>query len=211
MKLTLPAIVVAASAICHASTTYTVNETITLNPGAITSSAGHQFYSQTFGVASPVTVQAGDVITGTFSFIGGPILLESPSGDFTEGIDAFFSPVSGNPSLGATASIDLLGLQGSFPQSNPFSVNEGGCCFVTEQYSNGGAYDFSFTGFTYTISVNSVSTGSAAIYFSQFNLDGQYVEFGTAIPEPSSLAFCGLGFAALAWIARRTSSEHRSL
>jgi hypothetical protein len=202
MKPTLLAVLLTASAICRASTTYTVNETITLNSNAIASSGGYESFLLQFGVASPVTVQAGDVITGTFTFVNGPILLESSS-SYNQSLNIFFSPTSGSPSLGATTSIDLLGVQGSYPGPNPFSVNGGGCCFAPEEYSVDTAADFSFTGFTYTIDVTSVSTGSASVYFSQFGVDAQTVQFGTAIPEPSSMMFCGIGFLALAWGAGR--------
>ena len=198
MKATFLTLLLAASAICRASTTYTVNETITLSSASIGSSAGHEFYNQTFGVASPVTVQAGDVITGAFTFIGGPILMETPSGDTDESLVAFFSPTSGSPSLGETFSLTFQGLNGTYPGANS-SGGSGGCCFIAEEYSNGGAYDFSFTGFTYTIDVTSVSTGSTSVYFSQFSLGAQLVEFGTAIPEPSTMMLCGIGFLALGW------------
>jgi hypothetical protein len=111
--------------------------------------------------------------------------------------------VGSNVGLGETYSLTFQGLNGIFPGAIT-SGGSGGCCFIAEQYSNGSAYDFSFTGFTYTINVTSVSTGSTSVYFSQFSLGAQVVEFGTAIPEPSTMMFCGLGFLALAWgVGRR--------
>jgi hypothetical protein len=205
--ITAPVMFLAASADGRAEI-FTVNQTITLNASGIGSAGGAEYYTAQFSDVSPVTVKAGDEITGTISFINGPILLASPSGAFTESVIIYFSPSPVGASLGDTSTLDFLGLAGTFPETNPFPESSGGCCFTALQFQNASAFDFSFTGLTYTINITSVSTGSASVYLSQFSLDGQTVEFGTAIPEPSSAALCGIGCVALAWAVRRRHANH---
>jgi hypothetical protein len=196
---------VVLTAICQASTTYTVNKTITLDPNGITSSSGNEFYTLQFSNTSAVTVQSGDTITGTVSFVGGPILIEAPSGDFNEAVGIFFSQAtSAGLSTGSTANLQFLGLNGVFPETNPTPpTNNGGGPLIAFEFSNGQAFDFSFTGFTYTINITSLNTTPAPFYFSQFNLGGQTILFGSSVPEPSTEALCGIGCLGLVWAVRR--------
>jgi hypothetical protein len=197
--------ILAASALGHAEI-FTVNESITLNSSAITSASGNEFYNQQFSVASPVSVQAGDEITGTVSFTNGPVLIASPPGDSSESVAIFFSPQFVGGTTHSTDNVDFLGLNGDFPETNPTPIfNNSGGPFVALQQSNGQAFDFSFTGFTYTINIDSLVNGLTPYYFSQLSLEGQTLEFGVsaAAPEPSSLALCALGCAVLYLALRR--------
>jgi hypothetical protein len=194
-----------SSVMCRATIT-SVNQTITLNSAFLSSSGGFESYGQSFSPTSPFIVHNGDEITGTINFTGGPIFIESPSGSFNESLVLFFSPVSGSVGTTETNNIDFLGLQGVFGTTNPIPVgSSSGCCFIAAQFSNGNAFDFSFTSFTYTINVTSL-TATTQFYLSSLSLQGQVIELGVSAPEPSPFVLCGVGFGVLGWVAWRRKS-----
>ena len=108
--------------------------------------------------SSTITVQAGDVIEGTVTFTGGRLLTQgTPSLTYFD-LALLFSP----PSLPASVmyngsyTIALLGIAGTPPPANAV-VSSGTFSdeFIHESYSASGPFDFSITGFTYTIDVSS--------------------------------------------------------
>jgi hypothetical protein len=209
MKLTYLALVITACGTALAGT-FTYNQTITLDPNAINSGGGNQFYSQQFFFTTPILLQAGDILTGTITFNNGPILIKDPAGNFAAAVEIFFSPVSGSFSTSAISSTQLLGVTGVFGNSNPVSVSASGGPFLAGMVPNGGAYNFSFTGFTYTLNVGGVEDNSsnpvaAQFRLSQFNVQGQSLAFGsTATPEPAPMALCGFGCIVIGWMGRRS-------
>jgi hypothetical protein len=186
--------------------------TITLDPSSIISSSGVDYYGEPITGLTPVTVQVGDEVTGTVTFTDGPVLIDDPSYHAGITLSFFSSPTTYG---GGTDSIDFLGLAGTTGTADPTegAFNDG--AGLVAEYANGpNPADFSFTGFTYTIYINSVPSGSLPLDGdAEIYLQGQTVAFGEtappAAPEPAGLGLCGIGCAALGWVRRHQNKKGR--
>ncbi len=209
MRIALPILLLAAPALCPA-TTFTYNDTITLIPSLITTNGSRADYTQLFSGNPVIQVQAGDVVTGTITFANGPVELTNVANTFSADLVLYLTPTSGAPSVGLQTNIQFLGLSGVLGTTNPTPTqNSGGCCLTGMYFSNGAAADFTFTGFNYTIDITSLSAGSS-FALTQLSMDGSTIAIGSAAtPEPASIALCAIGCGWLAWRKRRSRNSIR--
>jgi len=192
-----------ASATLSLGTTFTYNDTITLDPSQITTSPGRQDYTQFITGATQFSVVSGDTITGTITFANGPIEF-SGAGIGYQDISLFFPAIGSSPTFSNSGYITFEGLTGTLTVTNPTpSRNSSGPALAVSE-SSSGVYDFSFTAIDYSLSVTSVSSAPTTVSFYQISVTAPNVSFGTAAaPEPSSLILIALGAAGIAIFAKR--------
>ena len=201
MKLTTLFLLLASPVLSHA-TAFIFNDTITLNPNLVFQGTGNQSYTQVFSGLPSFVVAAGDSISGTILFNSEMVSIQSAAGHFTDDLAAFFSPASA-ASMSATTTTSLLGLTiaPGTAAPTPYGSN-GGCCIVVGFVPDGLVHNFSFTGFTYSMTLTSVSTGTANLALNQLSMEGDTMSIVVTTPEPSA-AYLLFGAGAILLLRRR--------
>jgi hypothetical protein len=167
-------------------------------------------YLQALPVFSSITLQTGDTLTGTVTFSNGSLSVLDPAGNGFQTLD-FLDP--GGPSADWSETILVLGLIGNLGASNP-STNDlnGGGIISAEVFTSPfpTPQDFTFTGFSYTITVTSVIGQETTTPFSTADVrafagSGGTVDINFNSPEPSSIALVLCGLLALLGLAAARS------
>ncbi len=191
----------------HANT-YNFSTSVALSQASVT---GGEYLQLTGG--SPVTLQAGDQLTGTINFTNGSLSILGNVNwlnfDFFCSCETAFS-----------ANVTLLGVTGILGATNPRSFGPAlGNSVIGADFGsiNSPTEDFSFTGITYTINVTGVTDFSnnaiaADFDFTRIDIDASSVgvNLASAVPEPSTWATMILGFAGVGFLAYRRRNREAS-
>lgn len=184
---------------------FTYSTTIDLSTGFIAGAGPQAEHRWLISGAPAITLQVGDTLSGTLSFLPGQRLgFSDPLGTASEYI-AFrlFSP--NLAFYGFSSSLAFLDPQASLDTANPWYGGGGGPSFSTQAYAVGltnGAV--SFSGLDYSINITSGGgTFTPDYLLAQFNVGfGEIVVSG--VPEPaSSGVLAGLSLLAVAAASRR--------
>ncbi|MHA6724171.1 PEPxxWA-CTERM sorting domain-containing protein [Sphingomonas sp. RS2018] len=164
-------------------------------------------------VSVPVTaisaLSSGDVITGRVQFTNGQRLTISDKAPF-EFFQLLFLGSNGNQFSGSST-VTLLDDQGSRNTGTALGGNSGGGGMVV--YGSGNLTDssFSFSGFDYTLTANSVRNssgattsnvpfGSSAFFYAS---NATVTNAVAAVPEPATWAMMLFGFGGIGFALRR--------
>lgn len=204
-------LLLAALPACAATITY--NATVSLDPTALqprgTYFTDHDLYNQSLSGEPSITVQAGDVVTGTITFTNGSLGLRTSPGDFSWGASFDFF---GNAGTDFTSSVQVLGLTGNLVTSNP--TPNGSHSLGNSVFGAGipglAGQNYTFTGMAFTINLYSVESFASGleqpVTFSlgrvEAMADAITVNVDTA-PEPASLTLSLSGFLLLAVAVNR--------
>ncbi len=207
--LFVPLALITTSVICQA-TTFTYNQTITLDPNLIsTNGSGITTFNQFIPGTSPLPVQAGDVITGTINFSNGPITLQGQANTVMQAIIFFDAAPAGSISLTGTSSSTLLNYSGNLTQGANWTGNSSGSLSAAAAQF-GAPYQFSFTGWAYTIDITSVTIGgnpaSGFVKFDDVGFQANSISFASATPEPATVGLAGFACLAVAFAGRRRAT-----
>jgi PEP-CTERM motif len=190
--------------------TYNFSTSVALSQASVT---GGEYLQLTGG--PPITLQAGDQLTGTINFTNGSLSILGNVNwldfDFFCSCETAYS-----------ANVTLLGLTGTLGASNPRSFGPAfGNSVIGAGFGsiNSPTENFSFTGITYTINVTGVTDFSnnpiaADFDFGRIDINASSVgvNLASAVPEPSTWAMMILGFAGIGFAAyRRKSKDGRLL
>lgn len=193
------AAVVLGQATAALATDHSFSTTVALDPTAF----GSGGYAQFLSGYPVIELQSGDRLTGAVSFADGVAI--SVKGGFLWLEVGFF----GNAGTDFTGTVTLTGLTGSHAFPNPYTMPPhllgNAVVAALVMAHDDPTQDFSFTGFSYELSVLAITprgaTTSGAVPFS---LGVVSVEAGSValVPEPAPGALLAAGLAALAWRGR---------
>jgi hypothetical protein len=190
--------------------TYNFSTSVALSQASVTSYAGFGEYLQLTG-GSPITLQAGDQLTGTINFTNGSLSILGNVNwlDFDFFCSSCQTAFSGN--------VTLLGVTGILGATNPRSFGSllgNGVIGADFGSINSPTENFSFTGITYTINVTGVADNfnnpiAANFDFARIDINAGSVgvNLSSAVPEPSTWAMMLLGFAGIGFMAYRRKSK----
>src|SRR5580658_3120424 len=196
------------------ATTITYNQTVTLDPANLVVSPSYNpagdGFNQDFSGNMQFSVQAGDVITGAIDF-SAPVTIQNAGGTGPNNANAgpyylelAFFPTDGYAGANFDETVQALGLTGNLGTANPqpTEVTNGNdvisafiCC--TEP-----ATDYTLTGLSYTIDVNSVTDAgnnqiSAPFSFGAVEMAATSITLDSATPEPGSEFLIAAGLIAI--------------
>jgi hypothetical protein len=189
------------------ATIYNYSTSVALSPANVTAGG----YLQSTG-GTPITLQAGDQLSGTISFTNGNLSILGNLNwldfDFFCGCQTTFS-----------SNVTLLGVTGTLGAANPRSSGPSfGNSVMGADFGsiNSPTENFSFTGITYTINVIGVTDNSnnpiaASFNFGRIDINASSVQINlaSAVPEPSTWAMLILGFAGVGFMAYRKRTGRR--
>jgi hypothetical protein len=189
------------------ATSFEFSTSIALDPSFFLAPNG---YLQTLPGFSIVPLQAGDTLTGIVTFSNGSLSVSDPAGNGFQTLE-FLDP--GGPSANWSETILVLGLIGNLGNSNPSTSDfNGGGILSAEVFTSPfpTPQDFTFTGFSYTITVTSVLGQQTTAPFTTADIrafagSGGTVDINFDTPEPSSTALVLCGLLALLGLAAATS------
>jgi hypothetical protein len=230
MRLLISLAVATAVIAPVSAATITYDQTITIDPPFNYGGSLGSLSRTTLPNLAGITLNAGDTFTGTLTFTN-PVHVQWPA-NFGQGfVSVYFgSSISPSFSTNFSSTITLLGLDANkFPAANPSGPRElytqyfdAGMYAGTETDNNVGAFDFSFTGVSFTIMIDSINEYSNCSYgpcvypsgppvsvsldLGGIQIGGDLVTFDTVTtPEPAGSLLCGLGLSSLVWLKRRGS------
>jgi hypothetical protein len=187
---------------------YIYSANITVTPSDVIAESQVSDLEATFAPNQPqFTLAAGDSVSGTLT-LSAPILVTLEANQDVA-VVLLFSQSNGQSTLNFSATFTLLGLSGaSLPSSATasFTGNAGGHG-ISGGVDYGGPASFSFTGFSYDITLNSLTSSGSAVY-EPFGIDVSTALPNeiTVVPEPAS---CALLVSSLFFLAVASAGMRR--
>jgi PEP-CTERM motif len=185
--------------------TYNFSTSVALSQPSVT---GGEYLQLTGG--SPITLQAGDQLTGTINFTNGNLSILG-------NVNWLNFDFSCNCQTVYSANVTLLGVTGILGATNPRSFGPGsGNSVIGADFGsiNSPTENFSFTGITYTINVTGVADSfnnpiAANFDFASIDINASSVgvNLASGVPEPSTWAMMILGFGGVGFMAYRKKSN----
>ncbi len=196
--LTVAMVYILFTAAAAEATSSTYNATVNLNPNApCTCPAGIVAGNAALPPVS-FLMGLGDQITGTISLANGPVDLSGPAGSFFI-IELQFDGIGTSFLANTSSQITLGNLAGSLPDQLFTSSGSSGTSIFADIEGDGSSpYHFSFSNFSYTTTVTSLSpTAAQVVRADYFEMFAGSIRLDSGVPEPGTGGLSALGCVAL--------------